>query len=481
MIHCALVTVDDAGQRSVDSRVIDVDPTDRLDRAGRVNSGIDLMLDRARSNDTTVGSIGVACRTTAQGREIASRGTGPRRQIHLVGDAESVARALAESGEIAAHPEVVVVDCGDSGVTMFRLDTATGAIADITRSTAISGFALDAALADQVTARTSPMTSRAGWAALVSGCRTAKEDLSVEDSTTFGVAGVDREMSVAMLGAAIATMAGALVAELTEFVDGSSVPVVLVGGLANIPALHDIVDRENPTEVIRPRSPELLCAIGAALLAGSGTTAPLRLAFIGGRRHRDWLSAVPLAIVGALLAGTMLTVYAVGAALTGNSSPEVFTPTGPASSVVSEPTVDAASATATSATSISPARSVAPAIPEVSSTAAPQTTTEEAPVETIAPPSSRVPNRPGWATTELPTITPSSQVPTSTITPESSAPTTGSPLAPGSPSGSTSPYSGSVTPPPGEAPTRTLTPYPNPLNPAPNRSVRTAPTTAPVG
>ncbi|MBJ7288984.1 hypothetical protein [Williamsia sp.] len=465
------------GQRSVDSRVIDVDPTDRLDRAGRVNSGIDLMLDRARSNSIAVGSIGVACRTTAQGREIASRGVGPRRQIHLVGDAESVARALAESGEIAAHPDVVVVDCGDTGMTMFRLDTTTGAISDITRSTAMSGFALDAALADQVAAQTSPMTSRAGWAALVSGCRTAKEDLSQGDSTTFQVSGVDRQMSVAMLEAAIDAMAKSMIAEVTEFVDGSSVPVVLVGGLANIPALHDVVDRDGPTEVIRPQSPELLCAIGAALLAGSTAAAPLRLAFIGGRRHRDWLSAVPLAIVGALLAGTMLTVYAVGAALTGNSTPEVLTPTGPASSVVGEPTVNVA--TATSATAISSARSVAPALPEVSSTTARETTTEEAPVETIAPPSPRVPNRPGWATTELPTTMPSSQVPTSTITPETSAPATSPPSMPGSPSGSTDPYSGPVTP-PGDAPTRTLTPYPNPLNPVP-RSAPGTPTTTPVG
>ncbi|GGF31971.1 hypothetical protein [Williamsia phyllosphaerae] len=477
MIHCALVTVDDGGRRSVDSRVIDVDPTDRFDRAGRVNSGIDLMLDRARSNGTAVGSIGVACRTTAQGREIASRGAGPRRQIHLVGDAESVARALAESGEIAAHPDVVVVDCGDTGVTMFRLDTSSGAISDITRSTAVSGFALDAALADQVAAQTSPMTSRAGWAALVSGCRTAKEDLSQEDSTTFQVAGVDREMSVSMLEAAIATMAERLITEVTGFVDSASVPVVLVGGLANIPALHAVVERDGPTQVIRPESPELLCAIGAALLAGSGGAAPLRLAFIGGRRHRDWLSAVPLAVVGALLAGTMLTVYAVGAALTGNSSPEVLTPSGPASSVVGEPAVNVA--TATSATSISPTRSVAPAVPESSTTIAPETTTEQAPVETFTPASPRVPNRPGWATTELPTM-PSSQVPTSTITPENSAPGPSTPAVPGSQTGSPNPYSGSV-PPPKDAPTRTLTPYPNPLDRAPSRSAPGTPTTAPVG
>ena len=52
MIHYVLLTRDDLGRSVVDSRVIDVDPTDGLDSAGRVNAGIDVMLSAARETGT---------------------------------------------------------------------------------------------------------------------------------------------------------------------------------------------------------------------------------------------------------------------------------------------------------------------------------------------------------------------------------------------------------------------------------------------
>ncbi len=475
IIHCALLTLDDHAGPTVVTRIIDVDPTDGLDRAGRVNAGIDLMLGRARRNGAAVESIGVACRTTAQGREIGSRGAGPRRQIHLVGDAESVAAALAESGEIAGHPHAVVVDCGDTGMTMFRLDTATGVISDITRSRVISGSALDAALADQVAAQTGPMGSRVGWASLVGACRTAKESLSQGESTTCQVAGEDRDMSVAMLESAITPMARALTTAIADYLDGVdelSSPVVLVGGLANIPVLQDIVERESISEVICPDSPELLCAVGAALLARSGTASPLRLTFIGGRRHRARLPTVPLALVGSLLAGAMLTVYALGAALTGSSTPTLFTPSGGAASAVGESAVDVETATATSTSSWS---SIVVPVSTAAATPQPKAPTPTQ-VTTVEPAPSLMPTRPSWATTELPTTLPSSQVSTSTITPETSQSGVSPPPASDTQTSSTDPSSGATPP-----NTPTPTPYPDLLSAAPDAATPSTPTIAPAG
>ncbi|NED60862.1 hypothetical protein G3I15_08005, partial [Streptomyces sp. SID10244] len=101
------------------TRVIDVDRSDGLDVAGRVNAGIDLMLGAARDADLRVGPIGVAARTTKQRWELQSRGAGPRRQIHLVNDDEAVVAYLSATGQINRFESVVVVDCGDTGMSLY--------------------------------------------------------------------------------------------------------------------------------------------------------------------------------------------------------------------------------------------------------------------------------------------------------------------------------------------------------------------------
>ena len=119
MIHFVLLTRDGSGRELVESRVIDVDPSDGHDTAGRVNAGIDLMLDAARGADRRVGPIGVAAGGDLGRELVGSTGSGPRRQIHLVSVEEAVAACLTETGRIGRYRSVVVVDCGDTGMTLY--------------------------------------------------------------------------------------------------------------------------------------------------------------------------------------------------------------------------------------------------------------------------------------------------------------------------------------------------------------------------
>lgn len=123
MVHCALVTVDDHDRTAVDSRVIDIDLTDRLDRAGRLNSGVDLMLEQAAAADL----VGHRHRRRHPRREDPGRGRRHAQAgVHVVADAEAIGRALAQTGTVAARPRVIVVDAGDSGTSVFAIDTSTG-------------------------------------------------------------------------------------------------------------------------------------------------------------------------------------------------------------------------------------------------------------------------------------------------------------------------------------------------------------------
>ncbi|WP_299575465.1 hypothetical protein [uncultured Williamsia sp.] len=444
MVHCALVTVDDHDRIRVDSRVIDIDPTDRLDRAGRLNSGIALMLDRAAAADLSVGAIGVA----ARGGEIPTGGAGTRRQVHVIDDPEAVGRALAQSGAVAAHPRVIVVDAGDSGTSVFVIDTRDGTATTPERTTGLSGAAIDTALAERASATMTDL-GRRRRAELRSACRTAKEELAEADTAIVTVAGQRFTVTAAMVEELVAGG----VADVTDIVTGIRAgdpalidsPVVLVGGLATMASVRAAFARALGEEPSVPDAPELVGAVGAALAARPGQGAPTALEFIGGRRHRDLLSVVPVAVIGAVLVAAMLTavvvgVHVQGASVTGDGDT-------PASS-----TVVATTTAATSSTTTRPA-----AAQTTGRTTTDRTTTtvtdegEAGVVTTTSTPddysggSQRTP-RP-WATTVLPTSE-GTNVPTSTITP----PSTSAPLESSVESAPLTPYPFTPIPGPTTAP-----------------------------
>lgn len=410
MIHCVLLTTDESGRTHAINRVIDVDPTDGLTRAGRVNSGIDLMLGQAREADGRVGTIGVAYRTDEQAKDIASRGTGAKRQIHLIAETEAVAHQLSTSGEISRFESVVVVDLGDTGMSLYAVDPNTRRVSGYRRSTVLSGDAVDALLADEIT-RSDRLRGRRK-SSVISACRTAKEELSVRDSTALMTGNPELPITLtrSTLERLTRPMASAAADEVAEYVTGvrSAEAVVLVGGLANVPMIRDLIVERAGLEPVLPHAPESVAATGAARLAATGRGSST-LTFIGGRRSRDWLSAAPLAVFGALLAGALMTVYAVGSSLAGNPS----TPSSAPPSVSAE----ADRATTTTATD-------AP-----SSTQRPGTTATSVPQQTsvtYAPPPATDSigttgggnQDPGWATTELPAPSGPSYLPsTSTLDP----------------------------------------------------------------
>ncbi|PXW30077.1 UNVERIFIED_CONTAM: Hsp70 protein [Williamsia faeni] len=398
MIHCVLLTTDDNGRQSSINRVIDVDVTDGLTRAGRVNSGIDLMLGNAQDRGGRVGPIGVAYRTDEQAREIASRGTGAKRQIQLIAETEAVAHQLRSTGEISRFASVVVVDLGDTGMSMYTLDPRTGRTSGLQRSQAMSGTALDALLVQEYS---NNGRLRGRRRSVLSSCRTAKEELSVSVSTSLVIGGsADLGTLTRSSFENIARpMAQAAATAVADYVAASRADaIVLIGGIANIPLVRALISEAVGAETVLPHGPESVAATGAARLAAA-TTKLAGLTFIGGRRSRDWLSAAPLAMFGALLAGALMTVYAVGSSLAGN-------PSTPTTQSVS-PTVPSATTAAPPQTTTSPIRS------QVTLTPTPTTTTGEVAV----PPISRGKEDLGWATTELPPAAGPSDSPTRTLNP----------------------------------------------------------------
>ena len=390
MIHFVLLTRDDSGRELVESRVIDVDTSDGHDTSGRVNAGIDLMLDAARDTDRRVGPIGVAAGGDLGRELVGSTGSGPRRQIHLVSVEQAVTACLIETGQIGRYRSVVVVDCGDSGISLYTVDPATGAISDVTRSRALSGRALDDAIVRELGADASAVrgssTNKLSRNALRGAVRTAKEEPG--DSNSADSAGRFRIGSATLAAASRPLLRGAR-EELSRYLaTRSTCAVVLVGGLANLPSIADIVPQvdgpDGPIDVVIPASPEQTAAVGAAMLASEEASAPSRLAFIGGGRRRGALSPLPIAVTAVIIAAAMFTVYAVGSTLTGNST-QIPSPS--SARVASTTTqVEQTEAMPSEPTAVVPQHSSA-------SSNAPHTTRED--------------DGPGWATTQLPPTTPS--------------------------------------------------------------------------
>ncbi len=412
MIHYVLLTRDDLGRSVVDSRVIDVDPTDGLDGAGRVNAGIDVMLGAAREADARVGPIGVAARTPAQRRHLRSRGSGPRRQIRLVAEDEAVVACLADTGEIDRFSTAVVVDCGDTGMSIYTVDPSSRRITGLERSTVLSGRRLDRAIAANLTADNPSLgeaaRTRAGRSELLSACRTAKEEIA------YGHPGAGSDgPSVALPGGAgrvaltesqVANAVAPMVREAREVFDRyvaeasargvTPDAVVFVGGLANLPAVRDMA-RGHDFDTVCPSAPELVAATGAALLAGETYSGTTRLAFIGGQRQREWLSATPLAAAGAIIAAVLITFYAISSSFADRDVPE------PSSTVGSVPAV--ATSSEQSSEPVPTTEAPVTQVPDQ-----PVEQTYEQPVQPLQPAEPPAWNeQPGWATTELPPTAPS--------------------------------------------------------------------------
>ncbi|EON33586.1 hypothetical protein GTC6_07224 [Gordonia terrae C-6] len=420
MIHYVLLTRDDLGRSVIDSRVIDVDPTDGLDSAGRVNAGVDVMLTAARETGTRVGPIGVAARTGSQRRQLRSRGSGPRRQVRLVGEDEAVLAYLADTGEIDRFSAAVVVDCGDTGMSLYTVDPREGRIGNPEHSTVLSGRHLDRSIVNQLTADHPALgeatRTRADRSELRSACRTAKEEIayggsSATESVVAVSANTERvSLSATHVEQAIEPMirdAREVFARYVAAARSRGVQpdaVVFIGGLANLPAVRAIAS-EHDLEVVSPTAPELVVATGAALLALESYSGAARLAFIGGKPQREWLSATPIAVAGAVIAATLMTIYAVS------------------SSFADRPTVDPQPAVS----SVPPAAATSdtePVTPTPTSQpitripAEPVEPTVVDPVPTQQPlPQTGSNDPPAWATTELPPTRPSTGTSTRTLSP----------------------------------------------------------------
>ncbi|QMT03799.1 hypothetical protein [Gordonia jinghuaiqii] len=425
MIHYVLLTRDDLGRSVVDSRVIDVDPTDGLDAAGRVNAGIDMMLTAAREADIRVGPIGIATRTGGQRRQLRSRGSGPRRQVRLLGEAEGVLTYLADTGEIDRFTAAVVVDCGDTGMSLYTVDPRDGRVIDPEHSTVLSGRRLDRAIVANLTADNSALNessrSRPGRSELLSACRTAKEEVAYGRSAPGDAAvplsggaptgGSGRlSLNATHVEDALAPMIREAREVFTRYVTGASSrgvrpeAVVFIGGLANLPMVRTLADGHD-LETVCPADPELVVATGAALLAHETYSGAVRLAFIGGNRQREWLSATPLAVAGAVIAAMLMTIYAVSSSFADRQGPE------PERSVSSVPAV-----ATTSEPEPVPTTTVTEPVTQTSDnpvepTFVPPTQTEQP----VPPPEWGEP--PAWATTELPPTRPSTGTTTRTLSP----------------------------------------------------------------
>ncbi|MFW0791044.1 hypothetical protein [Gordonia sp. CPCC 205333] len=332
MIHVARVGFDPAGRSVIDSRVLDVDPEDGLNQASRVNSAIDVM-QTASTDVADASAICVAVRPDGETAEL-NRGTGRRRRVRIVDENLAVVRYLSSTGLLASYESVLVIDCGDSGMTMFTTTPSAEDVTDVVRTAALSGRELDKRIAAAV-------ADEHGWFKRptdeqIAACRTAKEELfSTEERSSSGhvlVRADDVENAARPLISAAAYKVSQYVAR------GGPTPqlVIVVGGLANIPQIVAGLGEAAGAAVLAAPSPELAAALGAALTARETDSGLTKLATIGGRRNRDWLSTAPLIVVGAAVGVIAMSVYASGSL---TSSESRFVPSGPSTPTVSEASI----------------------------------------------------------------------------------------------------------------------------------------------
>ncbi|NMO01021.1 hypothetical protein HH308_07310 [Gordonia sp. TBRC 11910] len=330
MIHVARLGIDSAGRSTVESRVLDVEPADGLNQASRVNSAIDVM--RTATADTAASSICVAVRSDDEYTEL-HRGTGSRRRVRVVDENAATVRYLSDAGLLSSYDSVLVVDCGDSGMTLFTT-TSGEDVTDVVRVPDLSGQELDRRLATAI-------GPAHGWSKRptdeqVAACRTAKEELfSVEARPASGQVQVT-DADVELAAEPLIDAAAQQVSKYVRRRDARPQVVVVVGGLANIAHIVDGIGRAADVAAMAAPMPELAGALGAALIARETDSGITRLVTIGGRRNRDWLSTAPLVVAGAAIGVIAMSVYASGA-LTNHESP--FIPATPSSPNISDASI----------------------------------------------------------------------------------------------------------------------------------------------
>ncbi|GAB19753.1 hypothetical protein GOEFS_094_00520 [Gordonia effusa NBRC 100432] len=329
MIHVAKVGFDPAGRSVIDSRVLDVDPEDGLNQASRVNSAIDVM-QAASADAADTPATCVAVRRSDESTEL-HRGTGRRRRVRVVDENLAVISYLSSTGLLGSYESVMVIDCGDSGMTMFTTSPRAEDATDVVRTGALSGQELDKRIAATV-------ADEHGWLRRptdeqVAACRTAKEELfSTEERPSVGHVRV----RIDDVSNAAQPLIAAAAQEVSRYVGrGGAEPqlIIVVGGLANIPQVVEGLGEAAGIPAVAAPSPELAAAIGAALTAREADSGITKLTMIGGRRNRDWLSTAPLIVVGVSIGVIAMSIYASGS-LTSSESP--FVPSNPSPPVVSD-------------------------------------------------------------------------------------------------------------------------------------------------
>lgn len=318
MTHVAHLRIDQSGRSSIDSRVLDVDPTDGLNPAGRVNTAIDVMQAASDDGDFDTTRICVAVRPGGRRNELRY-GVGRRRRVRVVDESAAVVRYLSGTGLLDAHESVLVIDCGDTGMTMSATSPETREASDVVRSTALSGKELDRQIAH--VAAENHGWARRPTATQIAACRTAKEELfSVENRVPAEHVRVTVDDVAQAVGPLLDAAAADVSAYIAERMNGRAPQLaIVVGGLANIPDIVDGLVRGAGIPAVAAPSPELAAALGAALMARDAESPQTRTVVMGGSGGRQMLATAPAVLTGLAIGAIAISLLATGA----SSNPDV--------------------------------------------------------------------------------------------------------------------------------------------------------------
>lgn len=333
MTHVAHLRIDQSGRSSIDSRVLDVDLTDGLNQAGRVNTAIDVMQAASEDGDFNTARICVAVRRDGRRNELR-RGAGQRRRVRVVDESTAIVRYLSGTGLLDAHESVLVIDCGDSGMTLSSTSPQTRAASDVVRSTALSGKELDRQIAHA--AADTHGWARRPTATQIAACRTAKEELF---STESRVPAGHVQVTVEDVAQAVRPLVDAAAAEVSDYVadrmNGREPQLaIVVGGLANIPDVVDGLAEGAGVPAVAAPTPELAAALGAAMMARDAESPQTRTVVMGGSGERQLLATAPAVLAGLAMGAIAISLYATGVASTPDAAVE--SPTAPTSPAISD-------------------------------------------------------------------------------------------------------------------------------------------------
>ena len=211
-------------------------------------------------------------------------------RLVLLADSLAALIALQANPGVPGQGIIAVCDFGGTGTTLALVDAANGyqAVAAAVRHARFSGDLIDQALLTRVVADlssagsfdTSATSAIGSLAALRSGCRRAKEELSSTIATTLtaDVPGYRGEIRVARdeLDDAIRQPLDGFIAVVHETLQRNGIraadlaAVALVGGGASIPLVTTTLAEQLGAPIITAPRPHLTAAIGAALRAARG-------------------------------------------------------------------------------------------------------------------------------------------------------------------------------------------------------------------